>query len=62
MAAEAVDTDRLIFYSPDGNEDPADIVRLDDALLSGADLAIASRFAKGSSVKKQIGCVQGSSQ
>ena len=48
VAAEAVDTDRLIFYSPDGNEDPADIVRLDDALLSGADLAIASRFAKGS--------------
>ena len=47
VAAEAVDTDRLIFYSPDGNEDPADIVRLDDALLSGADLAIASRFAKG---------------
>ena len=48
VAAEAVDTDRLIFYSPDGNEDPADIVRLDDALISGADLAIASRFAKGS--------------
>ena len=48
VAAEAVDTDRLIFYSPDGNEDPADIIRLDDALLSGADLAIASRFAKGS--------------
>jgi glycosyltransferase involved in cell wall biosynthesis len=48
VAAEAVDTERLIFYSPDGNEDPADIVRLDDALISGADLAIASRFAKGS--------------
>ena len=48
VAAEAVDTDRLIFYSPDGNEDPADIVRLDDALISGADLAIASRFVKGS--------------
>lgn len=48
VAAEAVDTDRLIFYSPDGNEDPADIVRLDDALIAGADLAIASRFARGS--------------
>ena len=48
VAAEAVDTERLIFYSPDGNEEPADIIRLDDALLAGADLAIASRFATGS--------------
>lgn len=47
VAAEAVDTERLVFYSPDGNEDPADIIRLDDALMNGADLAIASRFAKG---------------
>ena len=36
-----------MFFSPDGNEDPDDIVRLDDLLLQGADLAIASRFAKG---------------
>ena len=36
-----------MFYSPDGNEDPADITRLDDLLIAGADLAIASRFAKG---------------
>ena len=48
MAAEAVDTERLVFYSPDGNEDPEDIVRLDDALINGADLSIASRFAVGS--------------
>ena len=48
VAAEAVDTERLVFYSPDGNEDPADIIRLDDALLNGADLSIASRFAVGS--------------
>lgn len=47
VAAEALDCDRLIFYSPDGNEDPADIIKLDDLLLEGADLAIASRFAKG---------------
>ena len=42
------DTERLVFYSPDGNEDPEDIVRLDDALINGADLSIASRFAVGS--------------
>ena len=47
VAAEASDTDRMVYYSPDGNEDPADIVRLDDLLLGGADLAIASRFAVG---------------
>lgn len=40
--------DRLVFFSPDGNEDPADIVRLVACLDKGADLAIASRFAKGS--------------
>jgi hypothetical protein len=47
VAAEATDTARLVFYSPDGNEDPADIERLDDLLLAGARLAIASRFAPG---------------
>ncbi|MBM4390647.1 MAG: glycosyltransferase [Deltaproteobacteria bacterium] len=46
-AADASSAERLIFYSPDGNEDPADIVRLDDALVAGADLAIARRFGPG---------------
>ena len=47
VAADACLSERLIFYSPDGNEDPADIERLDDLLLGGARLAIASRFAPG---------------
>ena len=47
VAAEALNVERLIFYSPDGNEDPSDIILLDDLLLDGAHLAIASRFAKG---------------
>jgi glycosyltransferase involved in cell wall biosynthesis len=47
VAAEACHSERLIFYSPDGNEDPSDIVRLDDLIIGGAHLAIASRFAKG---------------
>ena len=47
VAAEALATERLVFFSPDGNEDPADIIRLDDLLIEGADLAIASRFAAG---------------
>ena len=40
--------DILLFYSPDGNEDPEDIMRLIKRIESGADLAIASRFAPGS--------------
>ncbi|MEK7873358.1 MAG: glycosyltransferase family 2 protein [Chloroflexota bacterium] len=39
--------DYLVFFSPDGNEDPADIVRLIDLVKQGTDLAIASRFMKG---------------
>jgi glycosyltransferase involved in cell wall biosynthesis len=47
VAAEASDTERIVYYSPDGNEDPEDIIRLDDLIAGGADLAIASRFARG---------------
>jgi len=39
--------DLLVFYSPDGNEDPRDLPRLVQCLRDGADLAIASRFAPG---------------
>lgn len=34
----------LIFFSPDGNENPADILKLIEPLKSGADMVIASRF------------------
>jgi glycosyltransferase involved in cell wall biosynthesis len=47
VAAEASAAERLVFFSPDGNEDPDDIVRLDDLLVGGADLAIARRFGPG---------------
>lgn len=53
VAADATDTDRLVFYSPDGNEDPADIEPLDDLVRDGARLAIASRFAAGSQNEEQ---------
>jgi len=38
----------IVFFSPDGNENPADIPRLINLLREGADLAIASRFLKNS--------------
>ncbi len=55
VAADACRSERLIFYSPDGNEDPADIERLDDLLLGGARLSIASRFAEGAVNEEDVG-------
>jgi hypothetical protein len=39
--------DRLIFFSPDGNEDPDDIRRLVEGLAAGYEMVIASRFMPG---------------
>ena len=39
--------DVLVYFSPDGNEDPADLLPLVGCIRAGADLAIASRFARG---------------
>lgn len=36
----------VVFFSPDGNEDPKDIVKLIEWLEKGYDMAIASRFMK----------------
>ncbi len=54
VAADACCSERLIFYSPDGNEDPADIERLDDLLLGGARLAIAARFGMGATNEEDV--------
>lgn len=34
----------LVFFSPDGNEDPEDTVKLKEVIEKGYDMAIASRF------------------
>ena len=39
--------DHLVFFSPDGNEDPGDIPGLFRVLAEGADIVIASRFLLG---------------
>lgn len=44
VGMRATSGDFVVFFSPDGNEDPADIPRLFAALADGADIAIASRF------------------
>ncbi|MBB28947.1 MAG: hypothetical protein CME25_08615 [Gemmatimonadetes bacterium] len=44
VGVRATSGDYLVFFSPDGNEDPCDIPKLFDSLASGADMVIASRF------------------
>ncbi len=39
--------EHVIFFSPDGNEDPKDIVKLAYWLEQGHDMTVASRFMKG---------------
>lgn len=48
IAVDNARGDLLVFFSPDGNENPADIPRLISLLKEGNDLAIASRFMKNS--------------
>ena len=48
LGVDAASGERLVFFSPDGNEDPADIPRLLAKLGEGCDMAIASRFLPGS--------------
>lgn len=47
LAARHARNEFLVFFSPDGNEDPADIPRLVDGLARGYDMVIASRFMPG---------------
>lgn len=46
LGARATRADNLVFFSPDGNEDPGDIPELIRLLKKGNDLVIASRFMK----------------
>lgn len=48
VAVKEAKNDILVFFSPDGNEDPQDSTKLVECLENGADMAIASRFMKGS--------------
>ncbi len=47
LAVREARYDGLVFFSPDGNEDPDDIPRLVQGLTSGYDMVIASRFLPG---------------
>jgi glycosyltransferase involved in cell wall biosynthesis len=47
LAFERASGDALIFFSPDGNEDPLDIPKFAPILQSGADLVIGTRMIPG---------------
>lgn len=47
LAASLATSDVMVFFAPDGNEDPGDLIRLRDLIIAGNDMAIASRFMKG---------------
>lgn len=46
LAMERTSGDALIFFSPDGNEDPLDIPKFRTYLEQGSDMVIASRMVK----------------
>lgn len=46
-AAKAASGEAIIFFSPDGNEDPADIPKFRALLEAGNDIVVASRMMKG---------------
>ncbi len=48
LAEREATGDILIFFSPDGNEDPADTIKLKELIEGGYDMAIASRFMPAS--------------
>ena len=47
MGIKEAKNDNVVFFGPDGNEDPKDILKLVGCLERGYDMAIASRFMKG---------------
>jgi glycosyltransferase involved in cell wall biosynthesis len=46
LAQEVAGTDRIVFFSTDGNEDPADLPQMLRYLDDGYDLVIAGRFLR----------------
>lgn len=53
LAAASTSAEALVFFSPDGNEDPADIPRLFDTLET-CDMAVASRMMAGAFNEEDI--------
>lgn len=57
IALQKAKHENVIFFSPDGNENPKDIVRMASLLEKGFDLVVASRFAKGARADDHLSAV-----
>ncbi len=53
MACREAKSNTVVFFSPDGNEDPALIIPLVELIEKGYDMAIASRFMKESKAEEE---------
>src|SRR3989338_7801906 len=47
MAIDLAKQEHIVFFSPDGNEDPKDIIPLVSLLGEDCDMAVGSRFMNG---------------
>ncbi len=54
IAAREAQGDHVVFFSPDGNEDPADILKLFAKLDEGFDMVCASRMMRGAFNEEDI--------
>ncbi len=54
LAAANATSDIMVFFAPDGNENPDDLLKLRDAIINGADMAIASRFLPGARNEEDV--------
>lgn len=54
LGAREARGEQLVFFSPDGNEDPADIPKLFAKLEEGCDMVIASRMMRGAFNEEDI--------
>lgn len=58
MGVEAADGDAVILFSPDGNEDPSDILKFRPLLEDGNDVVIASRMMKGAHNEEDVSIIR----
>ncbi|TSC89197.1 MAG: hypothetical protein G01um10143_578 [Parcubacteria group bacterium Gr01-1014_3] len=54
FAEKSTDADAIVYFSPDGNEDPKDFPKFREQLEKGADIVIASRMMKGAFNEEDI--------
>ncbi len=54
LAAQHATGDVMVFFAPDGNENPDDLLKLRDLIVAGHDMVIASRFLPGARNEEDV--------